>query len=189
MKHCANDTCPDLRDFGLRGEYRDEVQVCPRCGATLVDGGTPTEDDLPKWRDLVPVASFTHVPSAHVARASLESAGIPAEVENEHLASMQWLYTSAIGGVRVLVSRDRAVEAREILATDHTDALELPDSDTESPDELCPRCQVGTGQPSKLDTRSRALSLLVGVPFVVWRRSLVCNRCGHTWRLHKEADA
>ena len=178
MKHCANDSCPDLVERGLRGEYRDLVSVCPRCGVSLSEGELlPPEPD--EWADLVPVSSFTHVASAHVARATLENAGIQAFVVNENLATMQWMYTTAIGGVQVLVDPDDAAAALETLSS-----MESADmaSDADAADHACPRCVQGVLEPSDLGFRSRALSLLLGLPFVLWRKRVKCSRCGHSFR-------
>jgi hypothetical protein len=66
---------------------------------------------------LVVVGAFTSVHEAHLARSVLESAGIEASIADEHLVSMYWLYSNAIGGVKVLVAEAQADEAREVLAS------------------------------------------------------------------------
>tara|TARA_R100001143_G_scaffold755_1_gene2242 strand:- start:4968 stop:5165 length:198 start_codon:yes stop_codon:yes gene_type:complete len=45
------------------------------------------------------VATFSFPHEAHIARAKLESEGIPALVADEHTINMQWLYSNALGGV------------------------------------------------------------------------------------------
>jgi hypothetical protein len=47
------------------------------------------------------VATFSKPEEAHLFRTRLEAAGIPAYVQDEHLIQMDWLYSNAIGGVRV----------------------------------------------------------------------------------------
>lgn len=64
---------------------------------------------------LVVVRSFTHVHEAHLAKSVLEASGIQAFIGNEHLVSMAWTYSNAIGGVTVAVPEDRAAEADQIL--------------------------------------------------------------------------
>ncbi len=34
---CTNDECPDWIVLGTRGEYRQGVTECPRCGSLLVE--------------------------------------------------------------------------------------------------------------------------------------------------------
>jgi len=176
VKHCANDSCPELLEHGIRGEFRDEISICPGCSLPLTDGPAPDLRPPPEWMELVEVASFTHVASAHVERAALEAAEIPAFVTDENLASMQWLYTSAVGGVRLLVPVEHADAARAIVEADRSTSTSPSDADR------CPTCGAEAGPPSKPSLRSRALSLLVGIPFVFWRRTIRCNRCGRRWR-------
>ncbi len=35
---CPSTRCPDFRALGIHAEYRDELSVCPLCGAALVEG-------------------------------------------------------------------------------------------------------------------------------------------------------
>ena len=181
-KHCDNDACPDLARRGFHPEFGDGVAVCPTCKTDLRPGGVPDEGPAFLWRDMVPVASFVHVPEAHVARARLEAAGIPASVENEHLASIQWELTSALGGVRVCVPRERAGEAAAIVSRDESDSFEPDEIAAGDDGPRCPRCNAGLGQPSHAGLRARALSLLIGFPLLFWNRSVVCDACGHRWR-------
>jgi membrane protease YdiL (CAAX protease family) len=128
VKHCANDACPDRRD-GVMAEYRDAVEICPRCESALVAGPAdpPPEPAEREWRDLVPVDSCPDVATAQIRAASLEAAGIPAVVQNE-LGGLGFVFTGA-GSVRVLVPPDRMLEARELLETDASDDLvDLPES-------------------------------------------------------------
>ncbi|MCU4386420.1 DUF2007 domain-containing protein [Acinetobacter haemolyticus] len=49
------------------------------------------------------VKSFSFPYEAQIAKTQLEAAGIPAQIENEHTINMNWLYSNALGGVRLLV--------------------------------------------------------------------------------------
>lgn len=73
---------------------------------------------------LATVASFSFPHEAHIARAKLESEGIPVALADEHTVSMQWFYSNAIGGVKVQVPPSCAQRAIEILAQDDSDLLE-----------------------------------------------------------------
>jgi hypothetical protein len=74
---------------------------------------------------MVVVSAFTSVHEAHLARSVLQAAGIEATVADEHLVSMYWLYSNAIGGVKVLVPEAQAQHAKDLLAS-CIDALEAP---------------------------------------------------------------
>ncbi len=73
---------------------------------------------------LTTVASFSFPHEAHIARAKLESESIPATLADEHTIAMQWLYSNALGGVKVQVPTPFAERAIEILAQDNSDLLE-----------------------------------------------------------------
>ena len=68
--------------------------------------------------ELVVVAAFTSVHEAQFARSLLESAGLEATLADEHVVSMDWFYSNAIGGVKVLVPRHQLEEARALLDSD-----------------------------------------------------------------------
>ena len=56
------------------------------------------------------IATFSKPEEAHLFRTRLGAAGIPAYVQDEHFIQMDWLYSNAIGGVRVQIA-DEDVEA------------------------------------------------------------------------------
>ena len=67
---------------------------------------------------LTTVARYSLPYEAHLARARLESEGIPAFVADEHTINMQWLYSDALGGVRLQVPEPWALRALSVLAED-----------------------------------------------------------------------
>ncbi|MDZ4299014.1 MAG: DUF2007 domain-containing protein [Moraxellaceae bacterium] len=70
---------------------------------------------------MITVARFSLAIEAHIARAKLESEGIPAFVADEHTVTAQWLYSNAIGGVRLQVP-DSYVESSGKLMSGDDDA-------------------------------------------------------------------
>ena len=66
---------------------------------------------------LVTVARFTSPLEAHIARSRLEYEGIRAVVLDEAMITMNWLYSNALGGVRVQVLESNVEAAEEILET------------------------------------------------------------------------
>jgi hypothetical protein len=73
---------------------------------------------------LVTIASFCFPHEAHIARAKLESENIPVVVADEFTISMQWLYSNALGGVKIQVPPSCVQRAIEILAQDDSDLLD-----------------------------------------------------------------
>jgi len=66
---------------------------------------------------LVTLAAFNMPYQAHLAKSCLESAGIPVFIRDEHLISINWFYSPALGGVKVQVPDVHLKEAREIRRT------------------------------------------------------------------------
>jgi len=67
-------------------------------------------------RDWVVIDGFTDVMQAEIVRGRLEAEGIPAILGNRHLVAADWMYSQALGGVRILVPREFISDAREIIA-------------------------------------------------------------------------
>ncbi|MGG4603753.1 DUF2007 domain-containing protein [Paenalcaligenes sp. Me131] len=65
---------------------------------------------------LVTISRYSFPHEAYVARALLESEGIPVFLADEHTITMQWLYSNALGGVRLQVPETFAARAVELLA-------------------------------------------------------------------------
>ncbi len=61
------------------------------------------------------VTTFHKGEDAYLFRAFLESEGIQAHVFDEYVLQMQWLYTAAVGGVRVVVDEEDLERAMELL--------------------------------------------------------------------------
>ena len=64
---------------------------------------------------LVTVASFSQAMEAHLSRARLESEGIECFISDEFTITNNWLFSNAIGGVKLNVRESDAQEALEVL--------------------------------------------------------------------------
>lgn len=122
------------------------------------------------------VASFSFPHEAQIARASLESAGIPATIADEHTINMQWLYSHAIDGVKVLVPTEHERDAKAILATDFSAAV---DAECGSDKMVCVSCGSSNIAPF---TRGKVpvyiVFLLIGFPLFFYQHGLKCSSCG-----------
>lgn len=82
-KYCINDECPEFQEYGVRGEYRDDIQVCPVCNDSLASE-VPASDLSPKESvpdmDLAVVARFHQRYEAELVLALLEDHGIKASI-------------------------------------------------------------------------------------------------------------
>src|SRR5687768_1591628 len=68
------------------------------------------------------IARFTSLGEAESARSALEAAGIGVVLGDENTVSMNWMYSQAIGGVKLLVHDEDRDQALAILASRIEDA-------------------------------------------------------------------
>lgn len=121
--------------------------------------------------------SFSY--EAQIAKTQLEAAEIPARIENEHTINMDWLYSNALGGVRLLVPESYAEEAKSLLAQDFSQELEQQFGASEN----CPHCGSRDIQPYTEGKRPAYLVfLLLGFPLFFYKNGTKCKQCQHFWR-------
>jgi hypothetical protein len=124
---------------------------------------------------LIPIAAFSKPEDAHLLRLRLEAGGVPAHVQDENTATVNWMLSDAIGGVKVLIEEEDAERAREILADEPGEV-----ADPSRP--VCPRCQSPDTSPADGPRRRSFLSmLLLGFPLPVNRHRWHCTQCQTTW--------
>ena len=123
------------------------------------------------------IATFSKPEEAHLLRIRLEAVGIPAFVQDEHMVQMDWLYSNAIGGVRVQIAPEDLEEAREFLAAD------TPQPCPDSIDVLCPRCQSNNTALEEWPRRLAFFCLLIfRFPLLLARNCWICHSCGCAFR-------
>lgn len=124
------------------------------------------------------VKSFSFPYEAQIAKTQLEAAGIPARIENEHTINMDWLYSNALGGVRLLVLESDLEEARTLLAQDFSKELQQQFGLSEN----CPNCDSSDIQPYTEGKRPAYLVfLLLGFPLFFYKNGMKCQRCQYFW--------
>ena len=117
---------------------------------------------------------------AHVARALLESEGIPAFLGSEHIVAVWWPMSMVFGGVRLLVRREHVEQARDILTL--RDRGELEAALAESyPSEVmqCVRCgsEQFVGRKSWPAITLAVMLLFVGRAIFPPAKELRCVSC------------
>ncbi len=139
----------------------------------------------------VTIESYTGPWEAHLAHAKLESEGIFSLVVDDQIASINWFYSNAVGGVRLKVRASDAARAVQILK--ETPGEPAGPEDSPSPDETlpaCPSCGSSDIRRERFSLPVALLSLLLfGLPFLFNRKRLVCLNCGNKWRRKDPADA
>jgi hypothetical protein len=104
------------------------------------------------------VAAFSKPEEAHLAKTRLEAGGINAAIRDEFIVSTNWLYSNAVGGVKVEVEDDDYDRAREVLELPKVDAGLL----------RCPHC--GSDE-VKLRELSPLAAICIGIGFILPFRS------------------
>lgn len=83
------------------------------------------------------IATYSFPYEAQIARAKLDSEGIPAFVADEQTINMQWLYSNAMGGVRLQVPEVFVQQALELLSEDSSEIVEQQQGYDVSPCTVC----------------------------------------------------
>ncbi|MFC0338369.1 hypothetical protein SAMN05421848_3139 [Kushneria avicenniae] len=81
---------------------------------------------------LITLARFTFPHEAHVFMGLLESRGLAAFIADEHLITMQWMWETALGGVKVQVAPHDLEAAKEVLADHQAHRLAMSSSASEA---------------------------------------------------------
>ncbi|MGY5514044.1 putative signal transducing protein [Vibrio antiquarius] len=127
---------------------------------------------------MIVVARFSFPHEAHIARASLDSIGIESYITDEHTVNTQWLYSNAMGGVRLMVAKSDAEDAKQILSSDFSESLENELAVDEGKD-VCPNC--GSKELYTFTKGKRPAFLvfiLLGFPLFFYKHGYKCKQCG-----------
>ncbi len=123
------------------------------------------------------VARYSFPYEAQIAWAKLDSAGIPAFIADQHTINAQWLYSDALGGVRLQVPASLLAEAHSVLTGDQTEALE---ADQGYDFVECSSCGSRNTEFVKADKRIAYLMfLLIDFPLFPTKHTFRCRDCGH----------
>jgi Putative prokaryotic signal transducing protein len=76
---------------------------------------------------LVALRRFRDLPGALVAKGLLDSANIKCFLSDENTVRMDWLWSNALGGVRLWVREDDLAESATLLGYDFSNEPEIPD--------------------------------------------------------------
>ena len=129
--------------------------------------------------NLKQIASYSFPYEAQIAKASLRAANIPAFITDEHTINMNWLYSNALGGVRVFVPVEYESEAKQLITQDFSEILN--EQFEEEPNELktCSSCG-GTNLEYYTIGKKPAyiVWLLIGFPLFFYKQGVKCNCCG-----------
>lgn len=125
------------------------------------------------------VASYNKPEEAYLAASLLEGNDIECEVLDAETVSMDWMYSQAVGGVKLTVAEEDLEAAREVLS--------LPKLETEIL--ACPHCGSSNTHLRELSLIS-ALSLLLSPVFLpIKSRTADCLDCKQSCEYKPEPQA
>ena len=134
--------------------------------------------------DLVQLENYPTLIAAEVAKSTLELSGIEAVIFDGETANMNWLYTNALGGVKLMVKPADLEAAREILKTEHdVEDYEVSEADIITASSIyCSKChskdiEIVKSQAGSKFSIAKTLGKWFGGP-----REFRCRNCGNTWR-------
>ncbi|HEX5340315.1 MAG TPA: DUF2007 domain-containing protein [Gammaproteobacteria bacterium] len=84
----------------------------------------PDLDLQPEMDELVTVATYDQSLDAHIALGRLAAEGIQAMLFDDQMVQMDWLYSIALGGIKLRVAQSDADAARQVLETDYSHDLD-----------------------------------------------------------------
>jgi tetratricopeptide (TPR) repeat protein len=136
------------------------------------------------YNNLVTIATFSHPTEAYIPKTKLESEGIWSFVADGDTVTANWLYSNAIGGVKLRVKKEDVEQALAVLNRE-AEPIEWDEEEFGEPDEdeKCPQCGSLNIHYEKYAMRLLFLSwLILRFPLPFFKREWKCQDCGHTWK-------
>ena len=129
-----------------------------------------SDTKTPNWTT---IDRYFHPTDAHIAAGRLEAEGIPVFLLGINHASLNWLMSNALGGIRLQVPADFVEEAKQILQ----ETVALDDEG-----EKCSICGSTDISPMSNSRKVAFLAVhLFSLP-IPWQKSRRhCESCGHEW--------
>jgi hypothetical protein len=165
--------CPRCGD-----EFEAWVTTCPDCKTALVASKPAAKvkrKSVP--RKLVTVAVYDFIAEAELNKAKLESEGIPAFIFDGTMMNVNFLFSTALGGIKLQVDESQAERAQEILES--TKFVSQKPEDYSGP--LCPTCGSSDVRYERYSKHQVFWGLLVA-PHPFKANQWKCNQCGFVWK-------
>ena len=180
----------NLRGIILEEMERDEAAIEEYKKAILIEPGfrdaadnlSALESEVGLKHHLVTIATFSHPTEAYVLKSRLEAEGIWSFVADEYTVTMYWLYSNAVGGVKLQVKGQDVEKAREILGLEQTSFEDELVAEDEEP--RCPNCNSSNVHYERYAKRGLFASwLILSFPIPFLKRTWKCGDCGHEWKI------
>jgi hypothetical protein len=174
--------------FDLSDEANQALQAeVTRRGLNFTFASDPGVDVYER-NDLVTLRKFRDLPEALLAKGSLESAGIVAQLVDDNMVRLDWFYSNLLGGIKLKVHVEDVEAANEILNQPIPENIEIDGVESYAQPK-CPRCQSLDVSFHELNKFLSFGSAYVGIPIPVYRKGWTCHACGNEWEDHDTAPS
>ena len=147
-----------------------------------------TSGDKVEFRQMVTIAKFRDLPEALLAQGNLNSAGIEGVLLDDNLVRLDWLWSNAVGGIKLQVRAEDAAEATDMLNQPIPEGFEIEGvGDYRQPE--CPKCKSLDVTFQEIYKPVAYASLWVGVPLPVQRKGWKCRACGNEWERNDPGES
>jgi hypothetical protein len=172
----------ELEKIGANPDSLTAV-ACQVLAAEMLKRGMKLPEPPPPRVDIpspIEIKRYRDLNQASIAQSILESAGIESFLADANLVRMDWFYSNAVGGIKVVVREQDAEEARKLLEQDVPEGFDVEGSGHyEQP--RCPSCGSFDISFDGLDKRVSYATVWIGVPVPVTIKGWRCSSCGHRW--------
>lgn len=156
----------------------------------LEDSHSRAQDTSPQlgYRELMTVREFRDLPAALLAQGLLQSAGIECFLDNANIVRMDWLWSNAVGGLKLRVKPEEAQAALEILKQPIPAGFNVEDVGIyEQP--KCPKCGSLDITFEELNKAFAYTSVAFRLPLPIHNKGWKCHSCGHDWMDETEPES
>src|SRR4051812_46895504 len=89
---------------------------------------------------LVAISQYQNLYEALLAKGKIESAGIDCRLADDNLVRMDWFYSNAVGGVKLLVAEGELAEAQAVLNAPMPEEFSKEQVGSHYTQPRCPSC-------------------------------------------------
>jgi hypothetical protein len=130
--------------------------------------------------EVIAIRRYRDIPAALLAKSILDSAGIENFLTDVNTVRMDWLWSNALGGMRLFVKDSDASAAEELLNQSFQDSFEVEGQERFT-QPRCPVCQSFDVSYKGLHKRIAYASIILHFPIPLSRLGWRCASCGHMW--------
>jgi len=129
--------------------------------------------------ELITIATTYNIVEAEFYKNQLEAAGFEVYLADENIVGAYNLLANAVGGIKIRVPEDAAVQAEAFL--EELGKAEIVEGEMEDADTgygECEKCQSRDLSPYGEALGWKGILLFFGIPLVKPKLRLTCNKCG-----------